>query len=45
MKAAERGGTQAVGGLSMLLHQAVGQFEQFTGRTPDVEAMRAALPN
>lgn len=45
VKAAERGGTQAVGGLSMLLHQAVGQFEQFTGRTPDVEAMRAALPN
>lgn len=45
VKAAQRRGSQAVGGLSMLLHQAVGQFEQFTGRSPDVEAMRAALPN
>lgn len=44
VQAGQRRGSDVVGGLSMLLHQAVGQFEQFTGRTPDVEAMRAALP-
>nr|WP_120492469.1 shikimate dehydrogenase [Corynebacterium lactis] len=43
--AAWKRGSDAVGGLSMLLHQAVGQFELFTGRTPDVAAMRAALPD
>lgn len=36
-------GHPAVGGLSMLLHQALGQFEQFTGVPAPVEAMRKAL--
>jgi shikimate dehydrogenase len=31
-----------VGGFVMLLHQAVEQVRLFTGRLPDVEAMRAA---
>lgn len=43
--AAERSGSDVVGGKSMLLHQAVGQFELFTGRDADLAAMRAALPN
>ena len=41
--AAEANGHAAVGGLSMLLHQALGQFEQFTGRPAPVDAMRGAL--
>lgn len=36
-----RGG-QAVGGLEMLVHQAVEQVELFTGLRPPVDAMRAA---
>ncbi len=39
---ADRGG-KVVGGLSMLLNQAYGQVEQFTGRPAPREAMRAAL--
>ncbi|MFI9010592.1 shikimate dehydrogenase [Actinosynnema sp. NPDC053489] len=39
---AERGRTLATG-LDMLLHQAFGQSEQFTGRPAPREAMRAAL--
>jgi shikimate dehydrogenase len=35
-------GGQAVPGLEMLIHQAVAQVEHWTGRTPDVAAMRAA---
>ena len=41
--AAERNGHAVVGGLSMLLHQALGQFEQFTGRPAPEAAMREAL--
>jgi len=35
-------GGAVVGGFVMLLHQAVEQVRLFTGRVPDVEAMRAA---
>jgi shikimate dehydrogenase len=35
-------GLVVVGGLDLLLHQAVRQFEQFTGTDAPVEAMRAA---
>ena len=38
----ERGGRLATG-LDMLLHQALDQFEHFTGRPAPVEAMRAAI--
>jgi shikimate dehydrogenase len=41
--AAQESGRTIVGGLDMLLHQAVEQFELFTGRTAPLEAMRAAL--
>jgi shikimate dehydrogenase len=41
-KAWERAGGVAVGGFAMLLHQAVEQVRLMTGRTPEVEAMRAA---
>lgn len=37
-----RGG-RVVGGVAMLVHQAAGQVELFTGRTPPVDAMRAAV--
>ncbi|GAB3958762.1 shikimate dehydrogenase [Micromonospora vulcania] len=37
-------GLRVVSGLDLLLAQAVGQFEQFTGVAAPVEAMRAALP-
>ncbi len=40
--AAACGGT-VVGGQAMLLHQAVGQVELMTGRTPPLDVMRAAL--
>ncbi|MFD6565983.1 shikimate dehydrogenase [Micromonospora profundi] len=36
-------GLRVVSGLDLLLAQALGQFEQFTGVTAPVEAMRAAL--
>ncbi|MEV4497334.1 shikimate dehydrogenase, partial [Micromonospora arborensis] len=36
-------GLRVVSGLDLLLAQAVGQFEQFTGVAAPVEAMRAAL--
>lgn len=41
--AAQRHGTPLATGLDMLLHQAFGQVEQFTGRTAPKEAMRDAL--
>nr|GLK37348.1 putative shikimate-5-dehydrogenase [Rhodococcus wratislaviensis] len=41
--AVEAAGGTVVGGLSMLLHQAFGQVEQFTGRPAPREAMAAAL--
>ncbi|MFY1632548.1 shikimate dehydrogenase [Solwaraspora sp. WMMB335] len=41
--AATAAGTTVVSGLDLLLAQAVGQFEQFTGVTAPVAAMRAAL--
>lgn len=43
VEAARRTETPAVGGLTMLLHQALGQFEQFTGRTAPREDMSRAL--
>ena len=36
-------GGRSVSGLEMLVHQAARQVEIFTGRSPDVEAMRAAV--
>jgi shikimate dehydrogenase len=41
--AAAAAGCRTVGGLEMLLHQAVAQVELMTGRPGPVEAMRAAL--
>lgn len=41
--AAERARHAAIGGKTMLLHQAFGQFEQFTGVAAPQEAMRTAL--
>ncbi|MCQ4118585.1 shikimate dehydrogenase [Rhodococcus tibetensis] len=41
--AVEAAGGTVIGGLSMLLHQAFGQVEQFTGRPAPREAMAAAL--
>jgi shikimate dehydrogenase len=40
---ARAAGCRIVSGLDLLLAQAVGQFEQFTGVAPPVSAMRAAL--
>ncbi|XTZ18022.1 shikimate dehydrogenase [Micromonospora echinospora] len=40
---AQAAGCPVVSGLDLLLAQAVGQFEHFTGVTAPVEAMRAAL--
>jgi shikimate dehydrogenase len=42
-KAVEASGSRLATGLDMLLHQAFGQFEQFTGKPAPQEAMRAAL--
>nr|WP_114722662.1 shikimate dehydrogenase [Rhodococcus sp. AG1013] len=42
--AVERTGGTVVGGLAMLLNQAYGQVEQFTGMPAPREAMAAALP-
>jgi shikimate dehydrogenase len=41
--AAEAAGARVVGGLEMLLHQAVAQVELMTGLTPPVDVMRDAL--
>lgn len=41
--AAARAGCRTVGGLAVLLHQAVAQVELMTGRPGPVEAMRAGL--
>jgi shikimate dehydrogenase len=41
--AAEAAGCRVVSGLDLLLAQAVGQFEQFTGAVAPVPAMREAL--
>jgi shikimate-5-dehydrogenase len=41
--AVEAAGGKVVSGLQMLLHQAFGQVEQFTGRPAPTEAMRTAL--
>lgn len=40
---AERAGCRIVSGLDLLLAQALGQFELFTGHKPPVDAMREAL--
>lgn len=42
-EAVERAGGTVVGGLAMLLNQAYGQVEQFTGMTAPREAMAAAI--
>lgn len=42
-EAVQRGGGRVVGGLSVLLHQAYGQVELFTGRPAPRAAMAAAL--
>jgi shikimate dehydrogenase len=41
--AAQAAGCPVVSGLDLLLAQAIGQFEQFTGAPAPVDAMRAAL--
>jgi shikimate dehydrogenase len=41
--AAERRGARAVHGARMLLHQACGQFELYTGRPAPTAAMELAL--
>lgn len=43
MKQARLGGAQTANGLGMLLHQGARAFSIWTGREPDVEAMRSAL--
>ncbi len=43
MRNAARAGASAANGLGMLLHQGARSFTIWTGREPDVEAMRAAL--
>ena len=40
--AAERAGARVLGGLELLVHQAVGQIALMTGRTVDVAILRAA---
>ncbi|GAA2402282.1 shikimate 5-dehydrogenase [Catellatospora methionotrophica] len=42
-ESAQRAGCAIVSGLDLLLHQALGQFEQFTGVGAPVVAMRGAL--
>ncbi|WP_134323053.1 shikimate dehydrogenase [Cumulibacter soli] len=44
LRQARTDGATAVGGVHMLLHQAVEQVRLMTGLRPSVEAMRAALP-
>ena len=43
LKAAADRGCQTLNGLGMLLHQGAAAFELWTGVTPPIEAMRAAL--
>jgi len=43
MKQARLGGARTANGLGMLLHQGARAFAIWTGKEPDVEAMRAAL--
>jgi len=43
VEAADRRGCVAVRGVRMLLHQAVAQFELYTGRSPPLSAMEEAL--
>ena len=42
LREAARAGCQTIGGLEMLVAQAVEQFEWWTGRRPSAPAMRAA---
>lgn len=44
LRQAQRAQATAIGGVQMLLHQAVEQVRLMTGRRPSTEAMRAALP-
>jgi shikimate dehydrogenase/3-dehydroquinate dehydratase type I len=43
LREAKASGARTVGGLEMLLHQAVGQFEAWTGMSAPLEVMRQAL--
>jgi shikimate dehydrogenase len=43
MRVAREAGARAANGLGMLLHQGVRSFEIWTGKTPPVDRMRAAL--
>jgi 3-dehydroquinate dehydratase/shikimate dehydrogenase len=43
LREARTAGATVIGGLEMLLHQAVGQFEAWTGMRAPVEVMRQAL--
>jgi len=43
MREAASAGARTANGLGMLLHQGARSFEIWTGRTPDIAAMRAAL--
>ncbi|HEY6045497.1 MAG TPA: shikimate dehydrogenase [Pyrinomonadaceae bacterium] len=42
MREAKAAGCETIGGLEMLIAQAVGQFKLWTGAVPDVDTMRAA---
>jgi 3-dehydroquinate dehydratase/shikimate dehydrogenase len=42
MKAARASGARVIGGLDMLVAQAAGQFEWWTGRSPSLDVMRRA---
>lgn len=44
LRQARRDGATAVGGVHMLLHQAIEQVRLMTGLQPSAQAMRAALP-
>lgn len=44
LRQARSDGATAVGGVHMLLHQAIEQVHLMTGRRPSIAAMRAALP-
>jgi len=43
LREATRAGCKTIDGLSMLLYQGAAQFEAWTGKTPPLEVMRAAL--
>jgi len=42
LRAAHAAGCETIGGLEMLIAQAVAQFKLWTGKQPNVDVMRAA---